>query len=87
MNVVLTSSEHPFPFGLTKHLGFNTDNFNKYVYAGEVPPRYMYTLLTEEWQIEENIAIALMNHYGGHIYDTYLGLKLLTNREEFYCLR
>jgi hypothetical protein len=48
---------------------FNLANFNGYIYAGEVPPKDMYDLLTVKWGIDPNLAVALINVYGGHIYD------------------
>ena len=85
LNVILVSSEHSFPFRLTDpRLGFNLDNFNGYIYAGEVSPKDMYELLTEKWGVESNLAVALIDHYGGHIYDVYLALtRLFYDKEGF----
>ena len=37
----------------------------------------MYDLLTTKWDIHTTLAIALIEHYGGHIYETYWALKRL----------
>jgi hypothetical protein len=64
---------------------FNLDNFNGYIYAGEVPPKDMYDLLTMKWGIERNVAVALINIYGGHIYDMKEALsRLHLKKESFY---
>ena len=87
LNVILVSSEHSFPFRLTDpRLGFNLDNFNGYIYAGEVSPKDMYELLTEKWGVESNLAVALIDHYGGHIYDVYLALTRLSYDKEGFWL-
>ncbi len=36
---------------------------------GEVPPCSMYELLTKEWKYGEHLAVAMMEHLGGHIWD------------------
>jgi len=47
----------------------------------------MYKLLTTKWGVRENLALALIDHYGGHIWDTYLALnRLNSHREEFRAL-
>eukprot|EP00596_Hydrurales_sp_CCMP1899_P003850 CAMPEP_0119037676 /NCGR_PEP_ID=MMETSP1177-20130426/6174_1 /TAXON_ID=2985 /ORGANISM="Ochromonas sp, Strain CCMP1899" /LENGTH=455 /DNA_ID=CAMNT_0006999277 /DNA_START=177 /DNA_END=1544 /DNA_ORIENTATION=- len=85
VNVILVSSEHAFPYQLRdSKLDFNLANCNGYVYAGEVPPKDMYELLTVEWGVDSNIALALINLYGGHIYDMMIALeRLQLEKEEF----
>jgi hypothetical protein len=82
VNVILISSEHAFPYRLRDpRLDFNLDNCNGYIYAGEVPPKDMYELLTAKWGIESNIALALINLYGGHVYDMMLAIERLQSRK------
>ena len=85
VNVILVSSEHAFPYR-SRHpeLDFNLRNFNGYIYAGEVPPKDMYELLTVKWGIEPNVAIALINMYGGHIYDMKEALSRLYLQKETF---
>jgi len=47
----------------------------------------MYKLLTTKWGVRDSLALALIDHFGGHIWDTYLALiRLNSNREEFIAL-
>ena len=85
--MILVSSEHSFPYRLLDpKLDFNLENFNGYIYAGEVPPKDMYELLTTKWGIESEVALALINIYGGHIYDMQNALSRLDlDKEKFRC--
>ena len=56
---------------------------NKFIIAGEMPPNEMYKLLTS-WGIKENLTLALINHYGGHIYDIHQALIRLRDNTEFF---
>ena len=83
--MILVSSEHVFPYRL-RHpdQDFNLRNFNGFIYAGEVPPKDMYELLTMKWGIEPNVALALIDIYGGHIYDMEDAIsRLHSENEEF----
>jgi hypothetical protein len=72
------STEHVFPFRLADvRLGFNLKDIKHFLFAGEVPPNEMYKLLTQEWKLSENLALAVINLYGGHIYDIYSALMIL----------
>lgn len=45
----------------------------------------MYILLTEEWNLNENLALAVISLYGGHIWDIYQALlRLRRMKENFY---
>lgn len=77
MNVILVSSEHSFPFRLSEDVDFNIAILNRFIFAGEVPPKDMYTLLTTQWGVKHNLAVALIDNYGGHIYDVKLALERL----------
>ena len=83
--MILVSSEHGFPYRLRDpKVDFNLDNFNGYIYAGEVPPKEMYDLLTVKWGVESNLAVALISIYGGHIYDIKEVLsRLYLEKERF----
>ena len=84
----LVSSEHAFPFRLEDpRLSFNTEDFNAIIYAGEVPPGDMYKLLTTRWGVEPNLAVALIDLYGGHVYDVYeVLIQLYFEKESAYLL-
>ena len=58
---------------------------NKFIFVGEVSPKDMYQLLTCEWGVGERLAVTLIDHYGGNIWDVYQALlRLSTDRESFY---
>ena len=86
LNVILVSSEHSFPFKLVdQKLGFNINNLEKLIFAGEVSPKEMNQLLTCEWGVGDRLAVALIDHYGGNIWDVYRALiRLATERKSFY---
>ena len=88
MNVILVSSEHAFPFKLVERkLGFSINNLGKFIFAGEVSPKDMHQLLTSEWGVSDRLAVTLIDHYGGNIWDVYQALiRLSTEREDFYAL-
>jgi hypothetical protein len=75
-----------FPFRLAHpKLGFNLGDITKFLFAGEVPPNQMYKLLTEEWKLSENLSLALISVYGGHIYNIYKALiRLREVKKDFY---
>jgi len=52
-------------------LKFNAENFTKYIFAGEIPPNRMFELLTTEWGLGENLALAMIDIYGGHIWNAF----------------
>lgn len=87
INVILVSSDHVFPFRLTEpKLGFNLKDINKFIFAGEVPPNKMFNLLTQEWELSDNLALSIISLYGGHIWDVYQALIKLKNRKEDFIL-
>ena len=75
-----------FPFRLADpRLGFNLKDINKFLFAGEVPPKEMFKLLTQEWKLSENLSLALISLYGRHIWDVYQALmRLRRMKEDFY---
>jgi hypothetical protein len=56
MNVLLVSSEHSYPFHLSV-VPFNLANISKHVFAGDVPPRDMFTLLTTHWGMGPHVRL------------------------------
>jgi hypothetical protein len=81
------SSEHVFPFRLVNpQLGFNLKDINKFIFAGEVAPSEMFKLLTQEWKLTENLALAIIDLYGGHIWDVYQALLSLRMEKEDFVL-
>ena len=63
---------------------FKTQDFTKFIFAGEVPPNDMLTLLTDVWKVGPNLSMSLLNHFGGHIWDTYNAIsELKVRREDF----
>ncbi len=45
----------------------------------------MFELLTAEWKLTDKLALALINLYGGHLYDIYLALiRLRRLKEDFF---
>lgn len=51
---------------------------------GEVPPSSMFDLLTKEWKYGENLAIAMMEHLGGHVWDHANAISELRLLKERY---
>lgn len=75
VNVLLVSSEYAFPFLLYEDLGFNLQNIEKLMFMGEVPPFKMFELLTTKWGMRDNLALALVDAFGGHIWNTRVAVK------------
>ena len=81
--MILTSADHAFSHRLgDKRLGFNTMDITQLIFAGEVPPDKMYELLTKRWGMGHNLAVAFIDHYGGHIYDIFRRLEQLNSKGE-----
>ena len=53
-----------------------------FIFAGEVPPNKMYELLTTRWGMGHNLAVALIDYYGGHIYDILRKLLESNSKED-----
>jgi hypothetical protein len=83
INVILASSDYSFPYKLRDpRLHFKTGDITKLIFCGEVPPNQMYSLLTNTWKVGPNLSMALMDHFGGHIWDTYKAVSDLAIRKE-----
>ena len=74
--MLLVSSEHAFPYDLTK-LGFNIADIERLIFAGEVSPAQTYELLTTRWGVGPHLATALIEHCGGHLWDIAVTLRAL----------
>ncbi len=48
---------------------FNSKDLSALLFFNEVSPLDCYALLVKTWGIGENLAIALINVYGGHLYN------------------
>jgi hypothetical protein len=75
LNVILASSEHSFPFRLCNDLKFNIKNFTEFIFAGEIPPNKMFELFTTQWGMGENMALAMVDFYGGHVWSALNAIK------------
>ena len=64
--MILSTSDYSFPFKL-KTMKFNIDDLERLLYFHEVSPRDCYDILVNEWNSGENLAISLLNVYGGHL--------------------
>lgn len=86
--MILVATEHDFPDRLRdSEVDFNLANLNGYIYTAEVPPNETYKLLTTKWGVAPNVALALINLYGGHIYDMKEALiRLHLQRERLHSL-
>ena len=51
-----------------------------FIFAGEVPPNKMDELLTTKWGVGRNLAAALIDHYGGHVYDIIFNYEELNSK-------
>ena len=61
---------------------FNDDNFTKLMFMSEVSPAQMYHLLTEEWRMGEHLAIAMIEFFGGHIWNHHRAIKSFARQME-----
>ena len=88
LNIILTSSEHAFPYRLgDPRLGFDIRDLTGFIFDGEVPPNKMYELLTTKWGVGHNLAAALIDYYGGHIYDILGKLEELNSKGDWFIPR
>lgn len=44
----------------------------------------MMELLVDQWGLKENLAVALISHYGGNIYDTHLAVDRLNEQRSLF---
>jgi hypothetical protein len=86
MNVLLVSSEYSYPYRLRHENFFNTSNISATLFAGEVPPAEMRTLLRDTWDLGPRLSDVFLAFYGGHIYMASRALpKLAAQLDAFKC--
>lgn len=83
VNIVLCSNDDlnfPFPYQPFSpksqssdhlHLPFDFQYFTSYLFCGEHSPKDIYYLLINHWKVGENLALSLIDLYGGNIYHLY----------------
>jgi len=83
--VILASSEHAFPYRLNLVADGNfSQNATDRIFAGEVPPKDMFELLTKKWGMGSCLASVFIACYGGHIWNCAIAVdKLHYNKEKF----
>lgn len=71
INVMLVTSEYSFLYRMESDLNLlksrhyrRPDNI---IHFGEIPPGEMFDLLTTKWGMKDNLALAFVDTYGGHI--------------------
>ena len=85
LNVIISSWKHVLPYLLGNiRYEFNAPDITQNILAGEVPPYKMYELLTTRWGMGHNLAVTLIDHYGGHIYDIFQRLEFLNDKGEYF---
>jgi hypothetical protein len=93
MAVILTSSEHVFPYKLSQANkgGLKVESVGNVVFAGEIPPKEMWDLLVTAKQDDSskkvigmgfNLAELCLDSYGGHVWYTSMAVEKLLNRKE-----
>ena len=58
-----------------QNYGFNVEDLTDYIFAGEVPTDKMYELLVTKWGVGNNLAVAFIDYYGGHVYGILLKIE------------
>ena len=85
-SVILISSEHGYPYKLAL-AGLNVLDIENVIIAPEVPPRFMYKLFVEKWQLGERLAPLLLSVCGGSINLAMNALRnFRMNGQQFYPL-
>jgi hypothetical protein len=91
MAVILTSSEHVFPYKLSQaKKGLRLESVGKVVYAGEIPPKEMWELLVAAKQdgsskvtvgMGPKLAEMCLDSYGGHVWYTAQAVRMLIDKQ------
>ncbi len=59
-------------------------NLSNSVFVGEVSPCDMYGILRKNWNVGEHMSIALIESFGGHLFDVHKGsTKFMRNNVNF----
>ena len=83
--MILSSWKHALPYLLGNiRYEFNAPDITQHILAGEVPPDKMYELLTTRWGMGHNLAVTLIDHFGGNIYNIFRNLIELNEVGENY---
>ena len=77
VNVLLSTSEFSFASTLQDDMGFKSVFLDSVMVLGEVLPDDMYTLLTTDFQLRHNLALRLIDLFGGHVYHVIKVLRRL----------
>jgi hypothetical protein len=77
VNVLLSTSEFSFPCTLQNDMGFKSVFLKSVMVLGEVLSDNMYTLLTTDFQLRHNLALRLIDLFGGHVYHMIRVLRKL----------
>jgi hypothetical protein len=86
MNVLLVSSEYAYPYRLRHESFFNTTNLTATLFAGEVPPADMRTLLRDVWGLGPRLSDVFLAVYGGHVHIASQALpRLASQLDAFKC--
>jgi hypothetical protein len=86
MNTLLVSSEHAYPYRLQHGSSFNTTNLTAVLFAGEVPPAEMRTLLQGNWGLGPRLSDVFLGFYGGHVHMASRALaRLKDHGDQFKC--
>ena len=56
---------------------FNTDDLDRLLFFNEVSPQDCYDLLVNGWGLGQNLAVSLLNVYGGHLFNISKAINAL----------
>jgi len=62
----------------------NIRDIQQTVFVNEINPRDIYELLTRNWKVGHNLAMAIIANYGGHIFDIFRALRLLEYQGQYF---
>ena len=83
--MILSSCTHALPYLLGNiRYEFNAPDITQHIIPGEVPPDKMYELLTTRWGMGHNLAVTLIDQYGGNIYDISIQLQFWNDKGEYF---
>ena len=81
LSVLLVSWDHAFPFLLRDDLGVSLKDVKRQLFAGELAPDSMRSLLVDKWGLDPELAHYCIGLYGGHVYYTYSALEEVSLRK------
>lgn len=80
----MVTSDSSLLYRLQQDMAFNVTNFDEINNFGEIPPGEMFKLLTTEWHLKENVALAFVDAYGGHILNSATALEKLDRLPDLF---